>query len=57
MLQRVKTNIVIGSGDDRTIVAGIGQSDAPYLGHTNTVTLGSATQTIVMHLTAALDGT
>ena len=45
------------SGDDRTIVAGIGQSDAPYLGHTDTVTLGSATQTIVMHLTAALDGT
>ena len=45
------------TGADRTIVAGIGQSVAPYLGHTDTVNVSATTQTIVMHLTAALDGT
>ncbi len=40
----------------RTIVAGIGQSVAPYLGHTDTVTLSASVQTIVMHLTAKADG-
>ena len=40
----------------RTIVAGFGQSVAPYLGHTDTVTLSSSVQTIVMHLTAKADG-
>ena len=44
------------AGADRTIVAGIGQSVAPYLGHTDTVTLSASTQTIVMHLTAKADG-
>jgi hypothetical protein len=44
------------SGGDRTIIAGIGQSAAPYLGHTDTVTLSATTQTIVMHLNASLDG-
>ena len=29
------------AGADRTIVAGIGQSVAPYLGHTDTVTLSA----------------
>jgi len=45
------------TGADRTIVAGIGQSVAPYLSHTDTVTLSASTQTIVMHLTAKADGT
>jgi hypothetical protein len=45
------------SGDDRTIIAGIGQSVDPYMGHTSTVTLSAISQTMVMHLTAALDGT
>ena len=40
----------------RTIVAGFGQSVSPYLGHTDTVTLSSSVQTIVMHLTAKADG-
>jgi hypothetical protein len=44
------------SGADRAIVAGIGQSVAPYLGHTDTVTVSASTQTIVMHLTAKADG-
>ncbi|MDC0640730.1 hypothetical protein OAP24_01030, partial [Porticoccaceae bacterium] len=44
------------SGADRTIIAGIGQSAAPFMGHTDTITLSATTQTIVMHLTAKLDG-
>ena len=44
------------TGADRTIVAGIGQSVYPYLGHTDTVTVSAETQTIVMHLTAKVDG-
>lgn len=45
------------TGDDRTIVAGIGQSVHPYLKHTDTVTVSATWQTIVMHLTAKADGT
>jgi endoglucanase len=44
------------SGADRTIVAGFGQSVAPYLGQTDTFTISAETQTIVMHLTAKADG-
>ena len=41
----------------RTIIAGIGQSAAPYNNHTDTVTLSETSQTIVMHLTAKHEGT
>ena len=44
------------TGADRTIVAGFGQSVAPYLGHTDTITVSASTQTIVMHLAAKADG-
>jgi hypothetical protein len=44
------------SGADRTIVAGFGQSVAPYLGQTDTFNISAETQTIVMHLTAKADG-
>ena len=44
------------SGDDRTMVAGIGQTSGTYLNHVYTVTLSAETQRIVMHLSAKSDG-
>jgi hypothetical protein len=44
------------SGGDRTLIAGIGQSSAPWFNNTKTVTLSAASQTMVLHLTAKADG-
>jgi hypothetical protein len=47
----------VSGTDGRTMVAGIGQSVDPYLGHTDTVTLSATSRLVVFHLRAKAEGT